>query len=130
MDMGVMSISAIIIGVAVDDTIHFFVRFRREFETRGRYGEALGATLSTVGRPIVFTTLTLSLGFSVLVLSSVTGMIKFGLLAGYAFVWALLADLLFSPALLVVLEPLGPERDLSGESLPAARSRSDAREVA
>lgn len=113
MDMGVMSISAIIIGVAVDDTIHFFVRFRREFEAHGRYGDALRTTLATVGRPIVFTTLTLSLGFAVLAFSAVTGMVKFGLLAGYAFAWALLADLFFSPALLVVLQPLGAERDAS-----------------
>jgi hydrophobe/amphiphile efflux-3 (HAE3) family protein len=110
MDMGMMSISAIIIGVAVDDTIHFFVRFRREFEIHGRYGDAIGATLASVGRPIVFTTLTLSLGFSVLVFASVLGMIKFGIFAAYAFVWALLADLLFAPALLYVLKPLGPER--------------------
>jgi predicted RND superfamily exporter protein len=110
MDIGMMSIGAIILGVAVDDTIHFFVRFRREFELVRNYGDALEATISSVGRPITFTTVTLTLGFSALLLSDVMGMVKFGGFAGYAFVWALLADLLFAPALLIVLQPLGRER--------------------
>jgi len=110
MDMSMMSIGAIIIGVAVDDTIHFFMRFRREFGVARNYADALSATISSVGRPIMFTTVTLSLGFAVMLLSSVTGMMKFGALAGYAFTWALLADLLLAPALLILLEPLGPER--------------------
>jgi predicted RND superfamily exporter protein len=110
MDVGMMTFSAIIIGVAVDATIHFFVRFRREFERLGSYSEALSATLSTVGRPITFTTLTLTLGFAVLALSNMYSLVHFGLLAGFAFSWALLADFFFSPALVVLLRPLGPER--------------------
>jgi hydrophobe/amphiphile efflux-3 (HAE3) family protein len=109
MDVGMMTFSAIIIGVAVDATIHFFVRYRREFERLGSYSGAMQATLSTVGRPITFTTLTLTLGFSVLALSNMYGLVHFGLLAGFAFSWALLADFFFAPALVLLLEPLGPE---------------------
>ena len=63
-----------------------------------------------MGRPITFTTLTLSLGFSVLALSDMLGLVHFGLLSGFAFSWALLADFLFAPALLLLLHPLGPDR--------------------
>jgi predicted RND superfamily exporter protein len=111
MDMGMMTFAAIIIGVAVDDTIHFFVRYRREFERTGRYEAALRETLATVGRPITFTTLTLTLGFAVLTLSDMRGLVHFGLLAGFAFTWALLADFFFAPAVLLLTRPLGPERE-------------------
>ncbi len=110
MDIMMMTFSALIIGVAVDDTIHFFVRYKREFERLGRYDSALEATLTTVGRPITFTTLTLTLGFAVLAASSVNGLVHFGILSGFAFVWALLADFLFAPAMLLLIRPLGPER--------------------
>ena len=55
--------------------------------------------------------MTLTIGFSVLMISNVTGMVKFGMLAGYAFSWALLADFLFAPALVLLTRPLGPERN-------------------
>jgi predicted RND superfamily exporter protein len=111
MDIMMMTFSALIIGVAVDDTIHFFMRFRREFSRLGRYPEAIEATLTTVGRPITFTTLTLTLGFMVFAASDVTALVRFGTLSAFAFVWALLTDFFFAPALLILLEPLGPERE-------------------
>jgi hydrophobe/amphiphile efflux-3 (HAE3) family protein len=107
--VGLMTLSAIIIGVAVDDTIHFFVRFRSEFERRGSYAHAIEATLASVGRPITFTTVTLTLGFSVLAMSDVSQLVHFGMLAGFAFTWALLADLFFAPAMMLLVKPLGPE---------------------
>jgi hydrophobe/amphiphile efflux-3 (HAE3) family protein len=109
LDMPLMCCSAIIIGVAVDDTIHFFRRYRREFKGLGDYTQALRATLSTVGRPITFTTMTLILGFGVMTLSDISGWSHFGFLAGFAFLWALLADFFFAPALILLLKPLGPE---------------------
>ena len=114
MDTPLMSFSAVIIGVAVDDTIHFMMRFRREFERLGNYADSLRATLSTVGRPITFTTVTLVLGFSVLAFSNVSGIAKFGLLSSFAFLWALLADFFFAPALMLLLKPLGPEKQSNG----------------
>ena len=95
MDIMMMTFSALIIGVAVDDTIHFFVRFRREFTRLGAYAPAIEATLTTVGRPITFTTMTLTLGFVVFAASDVTALIRFGTLSAFAFVWALIADFLF-----------------------------------
>ena len=114
MDMPLMCCSAIIIGVAVDDTIHFFRRYRREFEAQGNYSHALRVTLATVGRPITFTTITLILGFLVMILSVMSGWSHFGFLAGFAFLWALLADFFFCPALIILLKPLGAERQSNG----------------
>ena len=123
MDVILMSMSAMIIGVAVDDTIHFFFRYRREFERLGTYNEALKATLVTVGRPICFTTITLTLGFSVLMLSNMTGWIRIGALSGFAFTWALLADLFFAPSVLLLTKPLGPERKVVQMVQPAEGER-------
>ena len=109
-----MIFSPIIIGVAVDDTIHFFMRYRREFNRTGTYEKALKATLSTVGRPIMFTTMTLVLGFSVFGLSDMYNVTQFGLLAAFAFLWALLADFFLAPAMMLLFKPLGQERQLSG----------------
>ena len=113
LDMPLMCCSAVIIGVAVDDTIHFFRRYRREFKGLGDYTQALRATLGTVGRPITFTTMTLILGFGVMTLSDISGWRNFGFLSGFAFLWAYLADFFFCPALILLLKPLGPEKQIT-----------------
>ncbi|MEJ2096773.1 MAG: efflux RND transporter permease subunit, partial [Deltaproteobacteria bacterium] len=63
-------IASIAIGLAVDDTIHYLVRYNREFRKDLNDRRALRETLRDIGRPIIFTTLTISIGFSVLTLSS------------------------------------------------------------
>lgn len=114
MSIPIMIFSPIIIGVAVDDTIHFFMRYRREFNRTGTYEGALKAALSSVGRPIMFTTMTLVAGFSVFGLSDMYNVTQFGLLAAFAFLWALLADLFFTPAMMLLLKPLGAEKRSNG----------------
>ncbi|SHJ55884.1 MMPL family transporter [Halodesulfovibrio aestuarii] len=109
MDMPLMSFSAIIIGVAVDDTIHFLFRFKKEFACYGSYSKAITSTLRTVGKPLMFTTVILASGFSVLTFSELTGVAKFGGLACFAFIWALLADFFFVPSLVLLCKPLGKE---------------------
>jgi predicted RND superfamily exporter protein len=110
LDVITVSFAAVVIGVAVDDTIHFFTRFRSEFARWGNYEVALRETLGSVGRPITFTTLILIVGNAVFMLSSLMAFFKLGILFGFAFLWALLADFLFAPSLIVLLKPLGPER--------------------
>ncbi len=112
--VGLMALSAVIIGVVVDDTIHFFIRYRREFNRTGTYELALKATLLTVGRPITFTTMTLVAGFSVFTLSNLNNTVQFGLVASFAFLWALLADFFLAPAMMLLFKPLGAEKQLSG----------------
>lgn len=110
LDVITISFAAVIIGVAVDDTIHFFTRFKQEFSRSGNYEEALKNTLNSVGRPITFTTLILIMGNGVFMFSCLLGFFKLGLLFGFAFLWALLADLFFAPSLIMILKPLGPEQ--------------------
>jgi hydrophobe/amphiphile efflux-3 (HAE3) family protein len=113
LSMALVTFGAIIIGIAVDDTIHFFVRFRREFRRTGTYEGALKDTLLTVGRPIAFTTITLTAGFSVFVLSDISNIGDFGLMAGFAIIWALLADFFLAPAMMLLFKPLGAEGKVS-----------------
>jgi len=121
LDVITISFAAVIIGVAVDDTIHYFTRFKSEFHRLGSYKEALGQALATAGRPITFTTIVLILGNAVLMTSSLLGFFKLGLLFAVAFIAAIIADFFFATALIMLIKPLGPERSpesakITGES--------------
>jgi len=103
-DMGVAIAGAIIIGVAVDDTIHFLVKY---FDARKR-GLAMAETFDEVlhyaGRAILFTTVVLSLSFSIFMFSTFTPNQNFGVVTATALVIALIIDLLYLPALLSVAD--------------------------
>ncbi len=104
-----MVLAPMILGVAVDDTVHFFVRYRRYFHETGNYTQAYLKTLRTVGRPLLFTTLVLIVGFSGFLLSIFAGPRNFALASMLAFSTALLAEFLLVPVLLSWLKPLGRE---------------------
>lgn len=106
MHMVLVIFAPIIIAVAVDDTIHFFFRFKANFQRTANYETAIHQTVTGVGRPLLFTTLVLVFGFSVFAFSIMDNYRDFGLLAAIAFSWALLCDLMLVPALLVLLKPL------------------------
>ncbi|RLA72062.1 MAG: hypothetical protein DRG24_03965 [Epsilonproteobacteria bacterium] len=103
-DIGVAVSGAIIIGVAVDDTIHFLVKF---FEARKR-GETMQASLSYVmqyaGNAIIFTTIILSAAFLIFVFSDFYPNFHFGVVTASALVIAVIADLLMLPAIFSLLE--------------------------
>ncbi|PIE64158.1 MAG: hypothetical protein CSA26_09515 [Desulfobacterales bacterium] len=117
LDVITISYAAVIIGVAVDDSIHFFTRFRQEFSVSGRYVTALQKTYLSVGRPLTQTTIVLVIGNLMLMFSSLLGFFKLGLLFAVAFTMALLADLFFAPALIMLFKPLGKETRSSPFSL-------------
>jgi predicted RND superfamily exporter protein len=99
-DMGVAIAGAIIIGVAVDDTIHFLVKY---FDARKRglnMVETFDEVLHYAGRAIFFTTIVLSLSFSIFAFSTFTPNQNFGIVTAIALVLALIIDLLYLPALL------------------------------
>ena len=103
-DMGVAIAGAIIIGVAVDDTIHFLVKY---FDARKRglsMSETFDEVLHYAGRAILFTTVVLSLSFSMFVFSTFTPNQNFGVVTATALAIALVIDLLFLPALLSVMD--------------------------
>jgi predicted RND superfamily exporter protein len=103
-DMGVAIAGAIIIGVAVDDTIHFLVKY---FDARKRglsMAETFDEVLHYAGRAILFTTVVLSLSFSMFVFSTFTPNQNFGVVTATALAIALIIDLIYLPALLSVLD--------------------------
>ncbi len=100
LDADTLIIAPLIIGIAVDDTIHFITHYRAFALETGDFRRAIAATVSEVGQAITFTSVILVFGFMVLIASKHQGMAHFGLLVGISFATALLADLLLLPALL------------------------------
>jgi predicted RND superfamily exporter protein len=103
-DMGVAIAGAIIIGVAVDDTIHYLIKY---FDARKRglgMADTFDEVLHYAGRAILFTTVVLSLSFSMFVFSTFTPNQNFGVVTAIALMIALVVDLLFLPALLSVMD--------------------------
>ena len=97
-------IASIAIGLAVDDTIHYLVRYSREFQRDLDKDRALRDTIKTVGRPIIFTTVTISLGFSVLLFSHFQPTSVFGMLMVVTMIAALIGDLIFLPSVMLHIE--------------------------
>lgn len=111
MDTILMTVCGMVIGVSVDDTTHIFMRFRQAFAECGNYKRALRQTLHAAGYPVLFTTVTLCLGFLTLLPSVLMGWVRIGFLAPFAFAWALIGDLVFAGPLLLLFKPLGKERN-------------------
>jgi len=109
LDYSKVSIAAVAMGIAVDDTIHLILRFRHEFRACGRYDEAFRRALLDVGRALVITSITLVLGFMVLLLSLLDSQAVQGVLLGVTIVSALVADFLLMPALIITFKSFGPE---------------------
>ncbi|MBT6500635.1 MAG: MMPL family transporter, partial [Deltaproteobacteria bacterium] len=99
LDGDTLIIAPIVIGIAVDDTIHFLSHFRVELSESGKITDAIVLSIKEVGQAISFSTIILVLGFLTLTVSTHMGMARFGYLTAIAFISALLADLLLLPAL-------------------------------
>jgi predicted RND superfamily exporter protein len=110
LDMMTITIAAIGVGLADDDTIHYIHRFKHEVETEGSYRAALHRSHDSIGRAIYYTTVTLVIGFSILSFSNFVPTMYFGLLTVLAITMALFASLTVLPQLLVVTRPYGRER--------------------
>lgn len=109
LDMMTITIAAIGVGLADDDTIHYIHRFKHEVEATGSYRTALHRSHDSIGHAIYYTTVTLAIGFSILSLSNFVPTVYFGLLTVLAITMALLASLTVLPQLLVVIKPYGKE---------------------
>ena len=108
LDVMTITIAAIVVGIAVDHAIHYIHRFKEEFGQYRNYPDTVRACHGTIGRAIYYTALTITLGFSILALSSFIPTIYFGLLIGLAMLVALMSNLTLLPTLLIVFRPLGP----------------------
>ena len=109
LDMMTITIAAITIGIGVDDTIHYIHRYQREFELEANYQDSLIRCHGSIGRAIYYTSITVTVGFSILTLSNFIPTIYFGLLTGLAMILALLGNLFLLPLLIFQFRPLGPE---------------------
>ena len=109
LDMMTITIAAISVGIAVDDTIHYIHRFKREFQVDRNYIRTLHRCHGSIGYAMCYTSLTIIIGFSILTLSNFIPSIYFGLLTGLAMLIALIAALTLLPQLLVFFKPFGPE---------------------
>ena len=107
LDLMTITIAAISVGIAVDNTIHYIVRFRREFPQDRDYLAAMRRCHGSIGRAMYYTSLTIVVGFSILMLSNFTPTFYFGLFTSLAMLTALVASLALLPAMLLTLRPLG-----------------------
>ncbi|MCP1727829.1 putative RND superfamily exporter protein [Natronospira proteinivora] len=105
LDLMTMTIAAITIGIGVHDTIHYTHRFQSEVADSGSYAQALRESHRQVGRAMVYTSVIIIAGFSILTLSNFMPTIYFGLLTGVAMTFALLSNLFLLPALLGQFRP-------------------------
>lgn len=100
LDIMTITISAITIGIGVDDTIHYTHRYVHELQSGKNAIEAMHASHNSVGRAIYLTSVIITVGFSILALSNFTPIVLFGLLTGLAMIVALVANLSLLPLLL------------------------------
>ncbi len=107
LDIMTIMIAPMVIGIAVDDTVHFFIHFKDELSGFRDYKRANQQTFIKIGHALFFTSVVLTLGFAILGFSSVNGIINMGFLAAVGIVSALIADFFISPLLLVYLKPFG-----------------------
>jgi predicted RND superfamily exporter protein len=103
LDIFASLIGAIVIGVAVDDTIHFMHGFRRAYAESYNTEQAVQETLLSTGRALFVTSVVLACGFSIFTLATMTNVVNFGVITGVMIVTAFLADVLLSPALVTLL---------------------------
>ena len=105
LDTDTLMIAPLIIGIAVDDTIHFISHYRMSLAENNDMQLALVETIKEVGQAVTFTTLILGFGFFMLTFSDYLGLAKIGGFGSLAIFVALLCDLLFFPALIMIFKP-------------------------
>ena len=111
LDMMTITIAAITIGIAVDNSIHYIYRFKEEFKKIKNYNKTLDRCHSTVGVAILNTSITIVFGFSILVLSNFIPTIYFGVFTGIAMLLAMISVLTLLPKLILTFKPFGKEID-------------------
>ena len=110
LDMMTITIAAITIGIAVDNSIHYIYRFKEEFNKIKDYNKTLDKCHKTVGIAILNTSITIVFGFSILVLSNFIPTIYFGVFTGVAMLLAMISVLTLLPKLLLIYKPFGKEK--------------------
>ena len=110
LDMMTITIAAITIGIAVDNSIHYIYRFKEEFSQNNNYENTLKLCHSTVGVAILNTSITIVFGFSILVFSNFIPTIYFGVFTGIAMLFAMISVLTLLPTLILLTKPFFVKR--------------------
>jgi hypothetical protein len=109
LDMMTITIAAISLGIAVDDTIHYIHRFQYEFKKDHTYLSTMHRCHGSIGHAMYDTSVTIIIGFSILTVSNFIPTVYFGLLTVLVMLTAILAALTFLPVMLILLKPFGKE---------------------
>ncbi len=112
LDMMSITIASIALGITVDNTIHYYYRFREEVAIDGDYIASMHRAHSTIAFGMFYYSIATIIGFLVLVTSNFIPTLIFGLLTVIALLVAIVSDLLFSPLLVVIFKPFGPEKKI------------------
>jgi hypothetical protein len=106
LDIMTITIAAIAMGIGVDDTIHYIHRFKEEFKKDNQYTDVMQRTNKSIGYAMIYTSITIIIGFSILTLSNLVPTIYFGLLTMLVMFAALISNLILLPKLLLLIKPL------------------------
>jgi predicted RND superfamily exporter protein len=109
LDMMTMTIIPLLLGIAVDDSIHFINQIKFEFEKCGNYRQAILNSFYVVGKTLTMTTIILVASFAMYMFSPVIAMFRIGLLASMGLVSALVADFTMTPIVILLTKPFGRE---------------------
>ena len=104
LDMGTMIVGAMTIGIAVDDTIHVMNRYLQAFRSGKSVRESIHLAMTESGRAVIFTSVILTGGFSVMVLSAFMPFIYTGVFSAVIMIMALVGDLFFLPGILFLID--------------------------
>ena len=105
LDLMTITISAIAIGIGVDNAIHYIHRFKSEFKKDGDYLKTMYRSHASIGLAMFYTSITVTLGFLILALSNFIPSIYFGIFTAIAMLSALLANLTLLPKLILMVKP-------------------------
>ncbi|HIK79384.1 MAG TPA: hypothetical protein EYF94_00425 [Porticoccaceae bacterium] len=105
LDTDTLLIAPVILGIAVDDTIHFMTHYRVELTKSKSISIALESAIREVGQAVMFTTMVIGLGFAVLSFSDYLGMAKVGFFGSLSIFFALFCDLFLIPAMIIIFKP-------------------------
>ncbi len=126
LDMSTIMIGSIAIGIVVDDTLHFMYNFKKFHDETGNAAIAIEKTMLGTGRALLLTSMILSSGFFILMTASLSLLIVFGFLTGITIIFALLADFIVNPALMILVagqkatlaSPAGHQRTILHQPSP------------
>lgn len=116
LDIATATIGAIVLGISVDDTIHFLFRYREERRAGRSVRDAVATTFRATGRAVIFASVVLAVGFAVLSVSGSRSIASFGLVSAVSIGGAMLGDLFLLPALLVGAAGRGRAEDEHGSA--------------